>query len=324
MTIWICWTCYIRKAMKFSHIPVMLNECMEGLNLKDNGVYFDCTLGYSQHTTEILKRTKNSIVYATDLDLLAIENAKTVQSEFPGRLITIHDNFKNFKRIAENLSIDKFDGILVDLGVSSMQLDMRERGFSYLADSEKLDMRMNEEQSFSALDVVNGYSREKLIYILKMYGEEKFAVQIVQNILKFRESKRLETCGELVRIIESSIPKKFQTGGHPAKRTFQAIRIEVNGELEGLDEALRDMVAKLKVGGRLAVLTFHSLEDRIVKNTFRDLNLDCVCDKSLPVCVCGRRKQVELVNRKPIIATSEEQSFNTRSKSAKLRVVEKL
>ncbi len=310
--------------MKFSHIPVMLNECMEVLNLKDNGVYFDCTLGFSQHTTEILKRTKNSVVYATDLDLLAIENAKNVQKEYPGRLITLHDNFKNFKAIAESLSIDGFDGILVDLGVSSMQLDMRERGFSYLADKEKLDMRMNTEQSFSAIDIVNGYSREKLIYILKTYGEERFAVQIVQNILKFREKARLETCGELVRIIENSIPKKYQTGGHPAKRTFQALRIEVNGELEGLEEALRDMVAKLKVGGRLAVLTFHSIEDRIVKNTFRDLNLDCVCDKSLPVCVCGRKKQVELVNKKPITASIEEQNFNSRSKSAKLRVVEKL
>lgn len=310
--------------MEFSHIPVMLDECMDGLNLKDNGVYFDCTLGGAKHTTEILKRTKNSVVYATDLDMLALENAKSVQNLYPNRLITLHDNFKNFKQITDNLSIEGFDGILIDLGVSSMQLDMRERGFSYLANNEKLDMRMNEEQNFSALDVVNGYSKEKLIYILKTYGEEKFAVQIAQNILKFREKARLETCGELVSVIEASIPKKFQTCGHPAKRTFQAIRIEVNGELDGLEEALRDMVAKLKVGGRLAVLTFHSLEDRIVKNTFRDLNLDCVCDKSLPVCVCGKVRQVELVNKKPIVASLREQEQNSRSKSAKLRVVEKL
>ena len=205
-----------------------------------------------------------------------------------------------------------------------MQLDMRERGFSYMAGEEKLDMRMNEDQAFSAYDVVNTYSFKALAEVIDKYGEERFSKKIAQNIVKSREVSPVKTCGELVQIIEESIPKKFQRDGHPAKRTFQAIRIEVNGELDGLDTVLREMALRLAKGGRLAVITFHSLEDRIVKNVFKDLSTGCTCDKSLPICVCGRKEIVKEVTKKPLVATEKERADNPRSKSAKLRVIEKL
>jgi len=302
----------------------MLEECMTALDLKNDAVYFDGTMGFCGHTGEILKRTKGSKVYATDLDVAAIENAERVKSEYRGRLITIHDNFKNFAYIKESYNIFGFDGILLDLGVSSVQIDKRERGFSYLGEDEPIDMRMDITQKFSAMDVVNDYSEKQLAKIISDYGEERFAAQIAKNIVKERATSRIETCGQLVSIIEKSIPMKFQQNGHPAKKTFQALRIETNGELEGLEQALRDMAEGLNPGGRLAVITFHSLEDRIVKNTFKDLNTDCVCDKSLPVCVCGRKKIVDYVNKKPITATEAELNENSRSKSAKLRVVRKV
>ena len=302
----------------------MLAEAIEGLALKEGGTYFDGTLGFCGHTEEILKRTSTAKVVGTDLDLVAVENAKKVSARYNGRLTVVHDNFKNFASVKEALGIDKFDGILLDLGVSSVQLDVKERGFSYLAGDERLDMRFNVEQSFSAENVVNEYSEQRLRQILTDYGEERFAANIAKNIVKERAISPITTCGRLVSIIEASIPKKFQQYGHPAKRTFQSIRIETNGELTGLDQALRDMVEGLERGGRLAVITFHSLEDRIVKNTFKDLNTDCICDKSLPVCVCGRKKIVELVNRKPVTASEKELEENSRSKSAKLRIVEKV
>lgn len=306
--------------MEIKHVPVMLEECMEALDLKEGGVYFDATLGAGGHSGEILKRAKGARLVATDLDDLAINNALEKFFDYGAAFAAVRDNFKSFSKISDELGIEKYDGILVDLGVSSMQLDMRERGFSYLADKERLDMRMNRDQAFSAYDVVNGYSRDKLAEVIYKYGEERFSRKIAANIVEAREKKKIETCGELVRLIEKSIPARFRKDGHPAKRTFQAIRIEVNGELEGLDEVLREMALRLKVGGRLAVITFHSLEDRIVKTAFKELSVGCVCDKSLPVCVCGRREEIKEVYKKPLVASEEERERNSRSRSAKLRV----
>jgi len=303
----------------------MLNECMEALNLKSDGIYFDGTFGGAGHSYEILKRTApNGRLVATDLDDYAIKRGTERLSEFDGRFTVIKDNFKNFDVIKEKLNINGFDGILLDLGVSSFQLDDRERGFSYMSKEEKLDMRMNRDQKLSAETVVNEYSESELIKLLFEYGEEKFAKNIVKNIIVRRKEKRIETCGELVEIIENSIPKKFQKEGHPAKKTFQAIRIEVNGELLELEETVVKMGRALNKNGRMAVLTFHSLEDRLVKNAFRYLECDCICDKSLPICVCDKRKEVNIITKHPITASEEELALNSRSKSAKLRIIEKI
>jgi len=310
---------------KMVHFSVMLNECMEALNLKSDGIYFDGTFGGAGHSYEILKRTApNGRLVATDLDDYAIKRGTERLSEFDGRFTVIKDNFKNFDVIKEKLNINGFDGILLDLGVSSFQLDDRERGFSYMSKEEKLDMRMNRDQKLSAETVVNEYSESELIKLLFEYGEEKFAKNIVKNIIVRRKEKRIETCGELVEIIENSIPKKFQKEGHPAKKTFQAIRIEVNGELLELEETVVKMGRALNKNGRMAVLTFHSLEDRLVKNAFRYLECDCICDKSLPICVCDKRKEVNIITKHPITASEEELALNSRSKSAKLRIIEKI
>lgn len=310
--------------MEFKHIPVMLNECVEALQIKDYGIYFDGTLGLGSHSKAILQSGANVRLIATDLDTQAIASSKISLSEFENRTTFVHDNFKNFKAIMDKHNIGLIDGALLDLGVSSYQLDDKTRGFSYMAEDERLNMRMNQEAEISAYDVVNGYSEKQLVRILQDYGEEKFAKNIARNICIERQKRAVETCGQLVRIIDASIPKKYSSQGHPAKRTFQAIRIEVNGELEGLSEAIKDIVFGLKKGGRLAVITFQSLEDRIVKNTFRELETDCTCDKSLPVCVCGKRREIELVNKKPIVAGDEEIAFNPRAKSAKLRICERI
>ncbi len=310
--------------MEFKHFPVMLNECMEALNLKDGGYYFDGTLGGGSHTREILKRTNGSTLVATDLDIVAIKNSESIKNLHGERFIAVHDNFKNFSSIANDLQISGFDGILLDLGVSSMQLDIRERGFSYLGKDERLDMRMNQEQELSAYEVVNFYSEKKLVEILRDFGEEKFCHKIVSEICKKRQEKPIVTCGELVEIIDRCIPYKFKKDSHPAKKTFQALRICVNGELDGLKDVLYEMVDRLNRGGRLAVITFHSLEDRIVKSVFKDLSTGCTCDRRLPVCVCGRTEKVKEITKKPITASLEELEINSRSKSAKLRVVEKL
>lgn len=310
--------------MEYNHIPVMLNECMQALNLKDGGIYFDGTLGGANHSYQILKQSSPSgKLIATDLDVDALKNAKDKLKEFDGRFFLFNDNFKNFSSVIDQAGFEKIDGALLDLGISSYQLSS-ERGFAYITNSP-LDMRMDQNGGLSAYDVVNGYSEEELIDIFYKYGEEKFSKAIAKNICLQRKINEIKTTGELVEIIEKSIPQKFKlTGGHPAKRVFQAIRIEVNGELDGLDTLIKDIVSKLKVGGRLAVITFHSLEDRIVKNVFTELNTDCICDKRLPVCVCGKKREVKLVNNKPIVASREELEFNSRSKSAKLRIVEKL
>lgn len=310
--------------MKFSHVPVMLDECIEGLQLKRGGIYFDGTLGGAGHSEAILRGIGDGRLIATDLDEEAIANAKIRLRDFDGKFSLYNDNFKNFESVKQLANIDQLDGAILDLGVSSYQLDNRERGFSYLSKDAALDMRMDSNSEFSARDVVNGYSREKLVYILETYGEERFAKSIADNICREREKEPIETTGRLVDIIDASIPFKFKQNGHPAKKTFQAIRVEVNGELDGLADAIKSIVRSLKKGGRIVILTFHSLEDRIVKRTFQDLETDCVCDKRFPVCVCGKKREIKIINKKPIEAGEEELRQNPRSKSAKLRIAERI
>lgn len=311
--------------MEFKHYSVMKEECLQGLNLKDGGIYFDGTLGAAGHSYEILKRTSpTGRLIATDLDTEAIANATKRLSEFEGRFKLFNTNFKNIAEVLNDENVAFIDGALLDLGVSSYQLDNRQRGFSYLSEDVKLDMRMDQTGGKSAWEVVNNYEKSKLSYIFSVYGEEKFAENIAKNICEERKIKPIDTTGELVRIIDKSIPYKFKQNGHPAKKVFQAIRIEVNEELDGLSECLKTIVKRLKKGGRLAVITFHSLEDRIVKQTFKDLETDCICDKRLPICVCGKKREIKLVNKKPIEASVTELNENSRSRSAKLRIIEKI
>ncbi len=303
----------------------MLKECIDGLNLKNGGIYFDGTLGGGGHSYEILKGSApNGKLIATDLDDYAIGRASERLKEFEGRFKILKSNFKNFSNIKEDLGIDGFDGILLDLGVSSFQLDDRERGFSYLDGSVELDMRMDRNNPIDAKTIVNEYSFERLKEIFFEYGEERFSGAIAKKIVEVRQKNKICTVGQLNEIISQGIPKKFQHDGHPSKRVFQAIRIEVNGELTDLYETVLEMGRALKVGGRLVILTFHSLEDRIVKKAFKMLECDCICDKKLPVCVCGKRKEVEIITKRPITATEEETKLNTRARSAKLRIAEKI
>ena len=309
--------------MKFSHYSVMLGECLDGLAVKKGGTYFDGTLGGGGHSEAILKKLDGEgFLFSTDLDDEAILSATERLKKYKN-FKAVKSNFKNFKSVADNLGVESIDGAILDLGVSSYQLDNRERGFSYMSKETRLDMRMDRTSGFSAYDIVNGYDEKQLKFILSCYGEEKFAGNIAKNIIEARREKPIETTGELVDICDKSIPFKFKRDGHPAKKTFQAIRIEVNAELKGLDTVLKDIVDRLKRGGRLAVITFHSLEDRIVKTVFKELSSGCDCDKRYP-CVCGKKEVVKEVSKKPITATCEELSINSRSKSAKLRVIEKL
>lgn len=308
----------------FSHKPVLLEECMQGLRLKEGGVWFDGTVGGGGHSYEILKRTSPSgQLIATDLDDSAIAAASARLSEFSGRFRIYKNNYKNYAAVLEEAGVAELDGVLLDFGVSSFQLDERERGFSYMQDAP-LDMRMDASAPFTAEDAVNGYTEEELAKILKEYGEERFAKNIARNIAAARKKARIRTTGELAKIVEESIPAKFRQNGPCARKTFQAIRIEVNGELDGLEEAVKGLALRLKKGGRICILTFHSLEDRIVKNAFRDLATDCICDKSLPVCVCGKKKEVEIITHKPLTASAEELQNNSRAKSAKLRIAERV
>ena len=308
----------------FSHKPVLLEECMQGLRLKEGGVWFDGTVGGGGHSYEILKRTSPSgQLIATDLDENAIAAASARLSEFSGRFRIYKNNYKNYAAVLKEAVVAELDGVLLDFGVSSFQLDERERGFSYMQDAP-LDMRMDASAPFTAEDAVNGYTEEELAKILKEYGEERFAKNIARNIAAARKKARIRTTGELAKIVEESIPAKFRQNGPCARKTFQAIRIEVNGELEGLEEAVKGLALRLKKGGRICILTFHSLEDRIVKNAFRDLATDCICDKSLPVCVCGKKKEVEIITHKPLTASAEELQNNSRAKSAKLRIAERV
>ncbi len=309
--------------MEFQHVSVMKKECIDALSLKNGGVYFDGTLGGGGHSEEILKNIGDSgFLFATDLDDDALLSTTERLKQYKN-FKAVKSNFKNFIEVCNQLNVDKIDGAILDLGVSSYQLDNRERGFSYMAKDVLLDMRMDKNSGFSAYDIVNDYDESKLFYILSTYGEEKFAKNIAKNIVEARKNSPIKTTGELVDIIDKSIPYKFKRDGHPAKKTFQAIRIEVNGELDGLDKVLKDIVTKLKKGGRLVVITFHSLEDRIVKNVFKELSSGCNCDKRYP-CVCNKQEIVKEINRKPIVAGENELRLNSRSRSAKLRIVEKL
>lgn len=309
--------------MEFKHYSVMKNECIDELCIKQGGVYFDGTLGGGGHSEEILKRVgEQGFLFATDLDDDALSSTCKRLEKYKN-FKAVKSNFKNFTQVANQLNVTEIDGAILDLGVSSYQLDNRERGFSYMASDVLLDMRMDTTKDFSAYDVVNYYDESKLFYILSAYGEEKFAKNIAKNIVEARKKSPIKTTGELVDIIDKSIPYKFKREGHPAKKTFQAIRIEVNGELDGLDSVLKDIINKLKKGGRLVVLTFHSLEDRIVKKVFKELSTGCECDKRYP-CVCNKQEIVKEITKKPRTASEDELSINSRSKSAKLRVVEKL
>ena len=309
----------------FAHIPVMLDECVTGLNVKDGGIYFDGTVGGGSHSYEILRRSSPSgRLIATDLDNDAINAATLKLSDFKGRFEIFKSDYKNFSEVLDRAGVEELDGAILDFGVSSYQLDCEERGFSYMKPDAPLDMRMNRSANLTAEQVVNEYSQKELARILKVYGEEKFAGVIAANIVKARNSKPLTTCGELVDIIEKSIPAKFRQNGPCARKSFQAIRIEVNGELEGLYECVLGLTRRLKKGGRIAILTFHSLEDRIVKQAFKLLECDCICDKSLPVCVCGKQKEIEIITKKPVTASVREMAVNSRSKCAKLRIAEKI
>lgn len=309
----------------FKHVPIMLNECITGLNIKENGIYVDATLGGGGHSSEIAARLgKNGRLIGIDRDTDALSAASARLQGNVCKMDFIHSNYSEIKNILNELDVECVDGILADLGVSSYQLDNPERGFSYRFDAP-LDMRMNREDKLTAYDVVNGYEFEKIFRIIKDYGEEKFAHQIAKNIVKRRMDKPIETTFELVDIINSSMPKKIALKGpHKAKRTFQAIRIEVNRELELLKNSVEDFLSVLGSGGRLAVITFHSLEDRIVKNVFKDYTVGCICPKELPVCVCNNKPKGKLITHKPLTACEDEVLENNRSTSAKLRIIEKI
>ena len=309
--------------MEFKHKPVLLRECIEGLNIKKDGIYVDGTLGGAGHSKEILRNLSDKgLLIGIDRDEEALKAAKQNLAEFKN-VKYIHGNHDDIKTILEDIGIEKVDGILLDLGVSSYQLDERNRGFSYLGENE-LDMRMDKTQTLTAKTVVNTYKEEKLANIIYEYGEEKFSRSIARNICEFRKQKEIETTKELVEIIEKSIPKSKQNGGHPAKKTFQAIRIEVNDEIKPLEKTVADCIDVLASEGRLCIITFHSLEDRAVKNAFNKAKGICTCPRDLPYCVCGAKELGKVINKKPIIADEQELEENTRSKSAKLRIFEKI
>lgn len=308
--------------MEFHHISVLLNECINNLNIRPDGIYVDGTMGGGGHSLEIAKRLTTGRLICIDQDPNAHEAAGKRLAEYKDRITFVRDNFGNIKSILDSLGIEKIDGMLLDIGVSSHQLDEAERGFSYQQDAP-LDMRMNPDRPFSAYDVVNGYDEDELDRVIFTYGEERWARRIAQFIVKEREAKPIETTGELVDIIKKAVPKGARKDGpHPAKRTFQAIRIEVNGELEVLQRAIDDVAARLAVGGRLCIITFHSLEDRIVKEAFRKQENPCICPPQFPVCVCGKKPLGRVITRKPILPSKEELEENPRSRSAKLRVLE--
>ena len=292
------------------------------MNIRPDGIYVDGTMGGGGHSLEIAKRLTTGRLICIDQDPNAHEAAGKRLAEYKDRITFVRDNFGNIANILDSLGIEKIDGMLLDIGVSSHQLDEAERGFSYQQDAP-LDMRMNPDRPFSAYDVVNGYDEDELDRVIFTYGEERWARRIAQFIVKEREAKPIETTGELVDIIKKAVPKGARKDGpHPAKRTFQAIRIEVNGELEVLQRAIDDVAARLAVGGRLCIITFHSLEDRIVKEAFRKQENPCICPPQFPVCVCGKKPLGRVITRKPILPSKEELEENPRSRSAKLRVLE--
>ncbi len=315
----------MEKTIDFSHRPVLLDECMEALDIRPDGTYVDGTAGGAGHSSVIASKLgEGGSLLALDQDETAVAVASERLARFGERARVVRSNFCEFSSVCEMLGIEKIDGLLLDLGVSSHQLDTADRGFSYQADAP-LDMRMDVRNPLTAFRVVNEYPEEELRRILFEYGEERFSSRIASNIIRAREGAPIETTGELVEIIKRSIPAASRDGGHhPAKRSFQALRIEVNAELDVIAPAIRSAVRLLSKGGRIAIITFHSLEDRIVKQTFAELAQGCTCPKDFPVCVCGKRPLVKVVSRKPILPTQKEIEENPRSRSAKLRVAEKL
>jgi len=308
--------------MEFKHYSVLLDETIEYLNIKPDGIYVDGTLGGGGHAFHVCKRLDTGRFYGIDQDDAAIAAAGERLSVYGDKVCIIRNNYRNMKAALMEQGVTGVDGIVLDLGVSSYQLDTEERGFSYRFDAE-LDMRMDRRQSLTAKDIVNGYSEMDLFRIIRDYGEDNFAKNIAKHIVKARQDKPIETTGELNEIIKAAIPAKMRQNGHPSKRTYQAIRIECNRELEVLREALDDLVDLLNPGGRLCIITFHSLEDRIVKTAFKNKENPCTCPSEFPVCVCGKVPEGTVVTRKPILPSKEELEVNSRSKSAKLRVFEK-
>ncbi len=310
--------------MEFEHIPVLLKEAIDGLNIREDGIYVDGTLGGAGHSYQIIKRLTTGKLIGIDQDINAINKAKEVLRDYSDKTILVHDNYVNIKKILFNLGIEKVDGILLDIGVSSHQLDQEERGFSYNKEAP-LDMRMDNTRQFSAWDVVNKYPQEDLEKVIWKYGEERWAKRIAEFIVNERKIISIDTTLDLVNIIKKAIPKRVRMEGHhPAKKTFQAIRIEVNEELDVLEKSIPTMCGLLNKGGRLCIITFHSLEDRIVKEEFKELNKECICPPEFPVCVCDKKREVKIITKKPIIPTVDEINRNPRARSSKLRIVERV
>lgn len=308
---------------EFKHYSVMLSETIEGIAVKPDGIYVDGTLGGAGHSSVIASKLTTGRLIGIDQDGDAIEAAAERLEPYKERVTIVRDNYENIPAVLDRLGIGQVNGILLDLGVSSYQLDTAERGFSYMADAP-LDMRMDDRMEKTAADIVNGYTETELFHIIRDYGEDSFAKNIAKHIVLERAKRPIETTGELAEIIKQSIPAKIRmTGGHPAKRTFQAIRIELNRELQVLSDSLTGMIERLAPGGRLCIITFHSLEDRIVKNAFKTAENPCICPPGLPVCVCGRKPVGKILTKHPIIPSEKELAENTRSKSAKLRIFEK-
>ncbi len=311
--------------MEFNHYSVLLNETIDNLKIKPDGIYVDGTLGGGGHSYEIASRLITGHLYGFDQDTDALKAAGERLSEFTDRVTTIHSNYEFMKERLAELGVTGVDGIMLDLGVSSFQLDEADRGFTYRVEDAPLDMRMDKDNPMTAADIVNTYAPEDLVKVLYAYGEEKFSKQIVKNIVKEREKAPILTAGQLNKIIAESIPKKAQVGqGHPSKRTYQALRIELNRELTVLEDHIDDMIDLLNPGGRLCIITFHSLEDRITKVAFKRNEDPCTCPKNFPVCVCGKKSKGKVITRKPILPSDKEIEENSRSKSAKLRVFEKV
>lgn len=312
------------EKIEFNHVSVLLNECIENLNIKPDGIYVDGTMGGAGHSLEIVKKlSEKGMLIGIDRDEEALAVAKERLKEF-NNVKYVHDNHDNIDEIIKNLNIKGVDGILLDLGVSSYQIDEKTRGFTYMDDGP-LDMRMDKSQKFTAEYIVNNYKEQDLARIIFEYGEEKFSRKIARNICEYRKNKKIETTGEFVKIIEKSIPGKFrEKNSHPAKRTFQAIRIEVNNEIEPLYNTIKNSITALNSKGRLCVITFHSLEDRMVKKAYIDAEGKCTCPKDLPYCVCGNVSLGKIITKKPILPTEKEMQENSRSRSAKLRVFEKI
>lgn len=311
--------------MNFEHISVLLNECIEGLDIKEDGTYVDGTLGGAGHASHVCRKlSEEGHFIGIDQDANALAVSTERLSGMKSKVSIVRNNFENVVEVLDELGVEAIDGMLIDLGVSSHQLDEASRGFSYMHDAQ-LDMRMNQDSSFSAHDVVNGYSEQELFEVIKKYGEENWARRIAQFIVEARAEKTIDTTYELVDIIKRAIPAKARREGpHPAKRTFQAIRIEVNREIDIIEPTIRNVVERLKPGGRLCIITFHSLEDRIVKQTFRQLADPCTCARNLPMCMCGAVPKVKVVTRKPILPSDEELEMNPRARSAKLRIIERI